>query len=246
VLFPFLARNVILSGYLLYPFPSIDLFPVDWKIPLERAIGERMSIQAWGRFPRLEAARVLAMPFGEWFPKWLDEQTLNRRLIFDAALLSPLAVLPGLAIARRFWLGWLVFYAGTLFWLFSAPDFRFGYGFLIGTIAMALAPWFAAVLKRTIFPAPRVSAVIGLLIMAYLGITLATSFEAHTLASRLLLPVGYDRVATQACSLANGTVFCAKAYNACSYDAFPCIPSPRPRVELRDAANLSDGFRTVP
>ncbi len=249
VLIPFLARNIILSGYLLYPFPSIDIFrgdAFDWKVPLERVVGEQMSVLAWGRFPRLEAARVLAMPFDEWFPKWLADQTLNRRLIFGAALLSPLAVLPGLLIARRYWLGWLIFYAGTIFWLFSAPDFRFGYGFLIGTILLALAPWFPSVLKRVVFAPARVSAVIALLITAYLGLAMAASFEARTFANRLLLPAGYDRVATQSCDLANGTVFCAKAYDACSYNAFPCVPSPRPKVELRDAPNLRDGFRAVP
>jgi hypothetical protein len=245
-LFPFLTRNVILSGYLLYPFPSVDIFSFDWKVPLERVVSERMSILAWGRFPRLDATRVLAMPFGEWFPKWLAEQTLSRKVILWATLFSPLAVLPGLRLVRRFWLGWLVFYAGALFWLFSAPDFRFGYGFLIGTIAMALAPWFASVLKRSTFPATRISAVISLLIAGYLALVFATSFEARTFASRLLLPAGYDHVATQSCDLANGKVFCAKAYDACSYDAFPCIPSPRPKVELRDPVTLGDGFRTLP
>jgi hypothetical protein len=249
VVFPFVARNVILSGYLLYPFPSIDLFrgnAVDWKVSLERVIAERESILAWGRFPRLEAARVLAMPLGEWLPKWLAAQTLNRRLILAAALLSPLAALPGLRLTRRYWLGWLVFFAGTLFWLFSAPDFRFGYGFLIGTILLALAPWLALLLKYIPVSPAKVSALISLAIAAYLTLALVTSFEARTFAGRLLLPADYDRVPTQSCALANGTVSCAKAYDACSYNAFPCVPSPRPKVELRNPPDLRDGFRAAP
>ncbi|MGC1376591.1 MAG: hypothetical protein WA821_10215 [Anaerolineales bacterium] len=246
VLLPFLARNVILSGYLLYPFPSIDFFRVDWKVPLERVVAERESILAWGRFPRLGASRVLAMPLREWLPKWLAAQTLNRRLILAAALLSPLAALPGLRLARRYWLGWLVFLAGTLFWLFSAPDFRFGYGFLIGTILLALAPWLAWLFKRIPVSPAKVSVVISLAMAAYLVFALVTSFEARDFASRLLLPAGYDRVPTQSCALANGAVFCAKAYDACSYNAFPCVPSPRPWVELRNAPDLRDGFRAAP
>ncbi len=247
VLLPFLARNVILSGYLLYPFPSLDLFSFDWKVPLQRVIDEAQSIRAWGRFPRMDATQALALPFGQWFPQWLADQTLNRRLMFFAALLSLLPAIPGIlakAASRRYWLGWLVFYLGTLFWLFNAPDFRFGYGFLIGTILLVLAPWFAFALKRTTFFPIKVSALASLLVLAYLGFTLATSFEARTFASRLLLPADYDHVPTQACALANGTVFCAKAYNACSYEAFPCIPGPRPWVELR-GPTLRDGFRAV-
>lgn len=258
VLTPFLARNVVLSGYLLYPFPSIDLFPsslLDWKIPLDRALDEQAAVMAWGRFPRVDAAQVLAMPFGEWFPRWLSDQTTNRQWIFWGALLSPLAAVPALWLARRSqaeWrssgmiaLGWLAFYAGTLFWLFSAPDFRFGYGFLIATIGLALAPWLAALLKRTIFRPSRVSAVMALMVIAYLAMAFYSSFEAQTFPSRLLLPAPYDRVATQRCELANGIVFCAKAYQACGYESFPCIPSPRPKVEIR-GPGLGDGFRTLP
>ena len=244
VLAPFLIRNVILSGYLLYPVPATGLFSFDWKVPLERAMGEQMAVLAWGRFPRLDAVRVLAMPLSEWLPKWFNAQTPNRRLIVDAALLSPLLALPGLRLTRRFWLGWLTFLIGTLFWLFSAPDFRFGQGFLVGTILLALTPWLAALLGRARFSSVKVSATASLLIAAYLGLALTTSFESRTLLSRLLLPAPYDHVPTQSCDLANGKIFCAKAYDACSYDAFPCIPSPRPWVELRDPKNLGAGFKS--
>jgi hypothetical protein len=246
VLLPFFIRNIILSGYLLYPFPSINLFSFDWKVPLDRVIGEQMSVLAWGRFPRLDAAKVLAMPLDEWLPKWFAAQTANRRLMLGAALLSPLLALPGLRLTRRYWLGWLTFFIGTLFWLLSAPDFRFGQGFLIGTILLALAPWASAFLQRFALPPARVTQTISVLVSLYLGLALATSFESRTFANRILLPQPYDHVPTQTCDLANSQVFCAKAYNACSYDAFPCVPSPRPKVEMRNPDSLRDGFRTVP
>jgi hypothetical protein len=248
ILLPFLARNIILSGYLLYPFSSLDLFSFDWKVPLERVASEQLSIRAWALFPRMDAARALAMPFSESFPKWLADQTINRRLILFAALLSlPVAVaaLWAKACTRRYWFGWWAFYLGTLFWLFNAPDFRFGYGFLIPAILLAFVPWLTLVLNRTTFSTTRVSTLVALLVIAYLGFTLSASFEARSFAARLLLPADYDRVPTQACALANGSVFCAKAYNACSYQAFPCIPAARPWVELR-GVTFRDGFRAVP
>lgn len=246
VLVPFVARNIILSGYLLYPVPSLDLFSFDWKVPLERVRGEQMSVLAWGRLPRLDAEQVLAMPLNEWLPKWFTAQTINRRLIVGAALLSPLLALPGLRLTQRYWLGWLAFFLGTLFWLFSAPDFRFGQGFLIGTILLALVPWVSALLQRFSFHPARISWTVSILVSLYLGLALTTSFESRTITSRVLLPLPYDHVPTQTCDLANGQVFCAKQYNSCGYDAFPCVPSPRPRVELRNPGSLSDGFRTVP
>jgi len=245
VLLPFVARNLVLSGYLIYPFPALDLFSFDWKVPLQRAVDEALSIRAWGRFPRMDAAQALAMPFGGWFPRWLADQTANRQGLFLAAALSPLAAIPAWLArlpSRRTWFGWLVFCGGTLFWLFSAPDFRFGYGFLFGAVLLALAPWLAAALRRSGLAPERLTTPAALLVLAYLGFTLVTSFEPATFSARLLLPADYDRVATQACALANASVSCAKAYNACSYQAFPCIPGPRPWVELR-GPSLGDGFR---
>ena len=46
---PFFIRNVILSGWLVYPFTSIDLFNVDFKIPKGVAEYDSREIQVWGR-----------------------------------------------------------------------------------------------------------------------------------------------------------------------------------------------------
>jgi len=248
VILPFLARNLVLSGYLLYPLPLIDIFSFDWKVPLRRVLDDRAAILAWGRFPRMDAVQVLAMPFGEWFPRWLADQTPNRSLMLFAALSSPVAAIPALwakRLERRIWLAWLVFLAGTIFWLLSAPDFRFGYGFLVGTILLGIAPWLAALLDHLAFQPARVAGLFLVVLLVYLGFVLAISFETRTFADRLLLPADYDHVSTQTCDLANGTISCAKAYNACSYAAFPCVPSPRPNVALR-GGSLGDGFRTLP
>jgi hypothetical protein len=43
-----LGRNVILSGYLVFPFSEIDLFAVDWKIPEQIAVEERDFIRSCG------------------------------------------------------------------------------------------------------------------------------------------------------------------------------------------------------
>jgi len=43
-----LGRNVILSGYLVFPFSEIDLFAVDWKIPEQIAVEERDFIHSCG------------------------------------------------------------------------------------------------------------------------------------------------------------------------------------------------------
>ncbi len=246
VFIPFFTRNIILSGYLVYPFPAIDLFNFDWKVPAARAVSEQRAIIAWGRLPN--NAGAAAMPLRAWFPEWLARQTLNRRLTFFLALLTPVPALIGFlrkTPQRLFWLGWLVMYGGVFFWFFSSPDFRFGYGFLCAALLMALAPWLSPILKRWPFARIPATALLVGLVSMYLLATLVLSFQATTLTSYLLLPADYDHVPTDNCSLANGSVFCAQAYNACSYFAFPCIPSPRSWVEFR-GTGLQNGFRPVP
>jgi len=239
VLLPFLIRNVILSGYLIYPYPSIDLFNFDWKVPLEFANNDRLDVISFGRY--VGAGDPMAS-FSTWFPIWLARQSLNRRLIFFAALLTPLVGIPLRFKPRPLWVGWLVIYGGLLFWLISAPDFRFGYGFLLAALLLALVPWLLAALER--FPALRklLRTAISLLLIAYLAFTLVRSFEARTFLERLWLPADYDRVPVDTCSLANAPASCARNYGYCSYANLPCSPGPRPWVELR-GPSLGDGFR---
>jgi hypothetical protein len=58
ILTPWITRNVILTGYLVYPLSSIDIFNVDWKIPNERVDIQKNFIKSWA-----------IMPFEKEFPK---------------------------------------------------------------------------------------------------------------------------------------------------------------------------------
>lgn len=44
---PFLIRNIILTGYLFYPVPSLDLFSVAWKVPTGQAAYDALEIRAY-------------------------------------------------------------------------------------------------------------------------------------------------------------------------------------------------------
>ncbi len=47
---PFLVRNVLLSGWMVYPFPALDLFDVDWKIPVLAPLSDCAAIRAYALF----------------------------------------------------------------------------------------------------------------------------------------------------------------------------------------------------
>lgn len=66
VLVPFLIRNVILSGWLVYPFEAIDLFNFEWKIPIKNVILDSAYIKVYGR-KTFDPALVNQSIF-DWFP----------------------------------------------------------------------------------------------------------------------------------------------------------------------------------
>ena len=93
---PFVARNVILSGYLLYPVPSVDIISVDWKIPLEEVQFEKDLVEGWAKQPYgttyiddfEDIPKIMEMPFGEWFEIWWPAQSKKWQAFMLLGLLS--------------------------------------------------------------------------------------------------------------------------------------------------------------
>lgn len=65
---PHLIRNFILSGYLIYPVASSGWFNVDWKIPKDLVLQEKMLLQLGLGFPMLGCKHWSAMILGFGFP----------------------------------------------------------------------------------------------------------------------------------------------------------------------------------
>lgn len=74
VIAPFLIRNVIISGYLVYPYASLDFFDVDWKMAKSVVDFDNREIMAYGR--DLESYFQSAFPVSEWIPIWWSHQKL--------------------------------------------------------------------------------------------------------------------------------------------------------------------------
>jgi hypothetical protein len=67
---PYVIRNVILTGYLVYPVTAIDIFGFSWKVPRSRAIADAHEIIAYGRGYTDVAMYEATMR--EWVPGWLS------------------------------------------------------------------------------------------------------------------------------------------------------------------------------
>lgn len=136
MLLPKLVRSVILSGYLLYPFPALDWFDVDWKMPRDVVVAEKRYVESMARIRFDRPGALLACDTSAWFRDWL-QQFLDRPV--GASLATALAALILVALLRprrvfgmlaRYRIVFLTVLSALLYWFLTAPHVRFAYGFL--------------------------------------------------------------------------------------------------------------------
>ncbi|RKM58400.1 hypothetical protein D6853_02380 [Butyrivibrio sp. X503] len=148
---PFLIRNVLISGWLVYPVTFIDLFNVSWKIPKGLAQYDALEIKTFGR-GFSDVVKYGNAPLSVWFPTWFKGLlTFDKGIILlDIVSIVIYLLMAGLflgthfekkatkenkvfSISHRTMLNQIDFMAigGTmiiclLFWFNSAPLIRYG------------------------------------------------------------------------------------------------------------------------
>jgi hypothetical protein len=146
VLLPFLITNVILSGYLFFPFPQVDLFSFDWKIPYQHADNVRRAIKYFAIHPtpgRVDWS-IADMSTLEWMEFWYKNH--GKIQIYRW-------IIPSLFAAFAFFTGcfWRrskicldlaaiqgIILLGVMYWFLSAPSYRFGMGWIWAFIILSL------------------------------------------------------------------------------------------------------------
>ncbi len=136
VLIPWLIRNVILTGYLVFPMDQLHLFNFDWTVPKEIISETTKGIYSWARIPHRDFNEVLAMSFQEWFPIWWKAVVPHNRFLFILAALAPVSAViyfftRGKEVKKIGLLVTGIAFSGFLLWLFTAPDFRFSFSFIL-------------------------------------------------------------------------------------------------------------------
>jgi hypothetical protein len=250
VLLPWLLRNIILSGYLIFPVPQIDLFSFDWKFPHDAAVNSYLVTLWYNRLPNGDWTQYMGMGIttSQWLSLWFHQlPDRGQKILVLIACASPLAFLTQAfskqKINRAYIAAFLINYAGIIFWLFTAPRLRFGYGFLLASIILAclisLLGWTtrikidSAVISHTLL-------IFAILFQLYI---LTITADLSSIRHRIVLPADYFPSQVQPCPIGNTTFYCARTLGFCNYEAFPCLPKPRSNIAMR-GTSLQDGFRT--
>ena len=136
---PFIARNIITSGYIVFPLTSIDVVNVDWKNDLVLTLNERIYVTAYARKPGVipgEISAVNKMDPAEWLPTWWQNRSTADKIIMFLLVLSFISAL--LSIKKILLSGFIpllvlvTLLTGIIFWFVNAPDPRFGFGSILG------------------------------------------------------------------------------------------------------------------
>ena len=257
VVLPWIIRNILLTGYVIYPMAEIDLFSFDWKVPMEMVTETKNWIVSWARIPMKSNSEVLALSFSEWFPTWWNSQLLKNKIFLSVAILSPLFfVIKYLMLKEK--INWNFFfliltsYLSLLLWL-NAPDFRFSYGVIL---FLALLPiGFIKIsslskhLKKIHLSYQLISVVIlfHFLINGYKLFNLEYNIKKDLYCFYLpndMSNVKKERnIQFEKFQIPNSKIeiFQPKELNMPCYDQFPCTPNLNRNVRLR-GKTIDDGF----
>ncbi len=195
--FPFVARNIITSGYVVFPSTVLDITNVDWKYDQSATMLEKDYIKAYARIEadktKEEIETLVNMSPGEWIPVWWQKRSVADKsillLFILAFIMSVLKIKKILSSNNYVKTGLIVMLAGIIFWFSQAPDPRFGFGFLIGFIAI-IAHLFTQDIKVSKMAVVLTLSIFIIAISAYT----AYRFKNFFAKEQWLLPTGIEKI----------------------------------------------------
>lgn len=261
IAFPYLARNVLISGWLFYPFTFFDIFQVDWKISKGYADSDAAEIQVYAK--EIFDVYQKNMPFSQWFPNWLSAQALLDRLLVALGWISLPAggVLAAGTALRALWGSrrqageagrrmagmepWSFVLLegaailGFVFWQFGAPLVRYGYFYVLFLPLVTFgAIYVQFVADRIAF---RVFAVILVAFLLYRGYNLLNMVLELCRQPYYIYQQDYGTYPAETYEVDGITIYVPLDRGQIGYDKFPSSPVVQD-IELR-GATLRSGFR---
>lgn len=250
IIVPYLIRNVLISGWLLYPSTAIDIFNVDWKVPKEMAAYDFKEIQVYGR--GYTDVSKYETPITEWFGNWFNSQSLLDRLFIAAAIGAVLyfvvkCIYYGFSLCRGkkvHGTGRVMYTEALLvicfsYWLCTSPLMRYGCLFVYLTAAVIWGRVLLSLLKNR-YALSALYVCLGL-VMIYKIVMFGREFAASADSISWVTQQDYDNFETKAYTIGGLTFYAPVEGDRTGYADFPSTPWEMD-IELR-GDDYGDGFR---
>lgn len=241
---PWMSRTVVISGWLLYPFPALDLFDVDWKMRnVENIKIDAAQIRTWAR--GANAYGLYDVPLTTWFPNWFLTQLSKMEMLLIAADMISCVVIAVVilwTILRKKWenvdklLVLVTVLCNYLFWQLSAPMTRYGYAHILLLVSLTAG---CLLMDRKIVKIVYAVLIVYGIYKLWVGCDyiagcwrLPNYIWQETYGTYDLIEYEIGGIPFYASPDGGGT----------GYDPFPSSPSMETEMELR-GEGLKDGFR---
>ncbi len=248
---PFLLRNIILTGYLVYPFPSVDLFSVPWKVPGDVARADATEIKVWGR--GLTDVRLADAPLKTWVGGWFQALAKTDQLFLLLDILAGLLLVmllyrlvrKKLTVSKRLVFVLLVLLVSTVFWFVSAPLIRYGCVFVYSFAALGAGIVWKAAAARCSESVQKCAARIfllgTLLFVLYKSAATVREQQRYQL-SHLNSQQDYGTYEVETYEMNGVTFYYPAEGDRCGYAPFPSSQENRTGQMQMVTNDLADGF----
>ena len=252
---PWMARTVMISGWLIYPFTALDLFDVDWKMDAFYIDIDAMQIKVWGR--ALYDISLVDVPISGWFPNWFSTTLSGMEKImilgaFASTLVTVLATI--IVLLRKIFkhldmlLVMVTMFACYLFWQISAPLMRYGYAYVLlfifivfGWCLQTLLPWKSSAAANW----KKICHISVYFVILFYGIykvyVMADYIYSSRLANHYIWQQDYGVYEVENYEIEGEIFYYPVNGDRTGYDAFPSAPT-KAELEFR-GTSIKDGFR---
>ncbi len=244
-----LGRNIILSGYLLFPLPSLHV-PVAWKMPQSRVERTQSGIVNWARNPNSQDEDDKSVE--NWFPFWYTKLDGTIKI---TVILSLVQILIS-ALISRLWknslnprlISWLMVpILSILFWFFSAPNLRFSGAYFPGLFAGSIILVYDQLENKFASVMSHLYVSFGIMLVILIALQERNQSILPLIRIQMDPPIkrmteGYNQYNT---SIVDGiTVNLPIDSHQCWISPLPCMPQENPKLHLIRPPEMSYGFWT--
>ncbi len=242
---PWLYRNYLISGYVLYPLHFVDLFDPVWKLPYDYVRNTSIVVAEYAKVELIRAdylySGVNPLSVTEWLPTWLSNNwnLMIGKFVIIFLPLSAVSLLLEIILLKaksKLWYFKLVLSMICVLWFFNFPSIRFGWAFILAFVVITAVGYiqFFKLSKQSL-----------LYIIAFLvALSLARNIvktaidinsEAHVIYPKRTPQLSdYDTIETNFIYYKSKTEYC--------YDKLPCMPGHNPWRIYQRTSDIHEGF----
>jgi len=201
LILPTLIRNTILTGYILYPFYYINLFEVDWKTPSHIVKEFLWAITTTGfmkglKYDEIDAIqRLHEVPHHVLVGKWVLNQIIHGGFFYwliaglTCLLISLFQYTKQTKMRIREYQHLILFSLVIVFsWIYSSPEFRFGFGYVGISFALLMGIFLTVVCDRYPILKKNIGAFFALLTCIFVLNSIITSTSISLRENKILYP----------------------------------------------------------